>query len=137
MGVVATLLKQVPAAAKFKSKLETLETELVQLRAENARLQEDLAQYINQWETLDGPQVSALQYLAVHSQGCAADIAAAITVNIQIAETSLVYLHKCGYVKAAAATAAARSAKPAKGKRAAFCLSPKAARYLRERGLHK
>ena len=132
MGVVATLLKQVPAAAKFKSKLEALETELTQLRAENARLREYLAQYINQWETLDGPQVNALQYLATHPQGHAADIAAAIAVNIQIAETSLVFLQKCSYVKAADG-----AGKPARGKKAKFALTPKGTRYLRERGLHQ
>ena len=132
MGVVATLLKQVPAAAKFKPKLEALENELSHLRAENARLQEELAQYINQWETLDGPQVNALQYLAAHKQGHAAGIATAIDVNIQIAETSLVYLLKCGYVMAAEG-----GSKPVRGKQAKFCLSPKAMRYLRERGLHQ
>jgi hypothetical protein len=120
------LLKQVPAAAKFKPKLEALENELTQLRAENARLQEDLAQYINQWETLDGPQVSTLQYLAAHAHGGAAEIAKVICVNIQIADTSLVYLLKCGYVK---------PAEPARGKMAQFALSPKGARYLRERSL--
>jgi hypothetical protein len=134
VGVVATLLKQVPAAAKFKSKLEVMETELLQLRADNARLEEDLAQYINQWETLDGPQVNALQYLATHQQGHATEIATAIAVNIQIAETSLVYLLTCGYVKAVASV---QSPKSAKGKKAQFCVTPKAARYLRERGLHK
>ena len=99
MGVVTTLLKQVPAAAKFKSKLVVLEAEIAQLRAENTQLHEDLAQYINQWETLDGPQVNALQYLASHARGHATEIATAIAVNIQIAETSLVYLQKCAYVK--------------------------------------
>ena len=128
MSVVATLLKQVPAAAKFKSKLEALEHERVALRAENARLQEDLAQYINQWETLDGPQVNTLQYLAAHTSGHAADIAKAIAVNIQIAETSLVFLQKCAYVNDDKAT---------RGRKARFCLSAKGVRYLRERGLHQ
>jgi hypothetical protein len=132
VGVVATLLKQVPEAAKFKPKLEALEHEVSQLRAENARLQEDLAQYINQWETLDGPQVNALQYLAANTSGHAAEIAKSITVNIQIAETSLVYLQQCGYVNAVAP-----DGKVVRGKKALFCLSPKGARYLRERGLHK
>ena len=137
MGVVATLLKQVPAAAKFKSKLEALETELLQLRADNARLEEDIAQTINQWETLDGPQVNALQYLAAHQRGHAAEIAIAIAVNIQIAETSLVYLLTCGYVKAVAPAQSTKSTKAAKGKKTPFCVTPKAARYLRERGLNK
>lgn len=128
MGVVTTLLKQVPAAAKFKAKLQALEQELVALRSENARLQEDLAQYINQWETLDGPQVNTLQYLAAHTSGQAVDIAKAIAVNIQIAETSLVFLLKCAYVT---------EVKAARGKKAEFCLSAKGTRYLRERSLHK
>jgi hypothetical protein len=132
VSVVATLLKQVPASAKFKPKLEALEKELMQLRAENARLQVELAQYIEQWETLDGPQVSALQYLARYERGHAAEIARAITVNIQIAETSLVFLHKCDYV-----TPATNGQKPARGKKAQFALSAKGARYLRDRGLYK
>ena len=135
MGVVATLLKQVPAAAKFKPRLEALEHELSQLRAENTRLQEDLAQYIEQWETLDGPQVNALQYLSVHKRGHAAEIARANTVNIQIAETSLVYLQKCAYVNAV--KTARGEGKPVLGNKAQFRLSSKGARYLRERGLCK
>ncbi len=132
MSVVATLLKQVPAAAKFRPKLEALEKELSELRAENARLKQDLAQYIEQWETLDGPQVSAMQYLASHTQGRAAEIARSISVNIQIAETSLVFLHQCAYV----AKATASGGKTARGKHAQFRLSPKGERYLRARGLH-
>ena len=142
MGVVTTLLKQVPAAAKFKSKLEALDHEVSQLRAENARLREDLAQYINQWETLDGPQVSVMQYLAAHAQGHAKSIAKTIGVNIQIAETGLVFMVKCGYVhevnmvhgvKAARTAPAVSSA----GKAATYALTPKGVRYLRDRGLDK
>lgn len=129
MGVVATLLKQVPAAAKFKSKLEALENELMQLRAEKARLQEDLAQYIDRWETLDGPQVSTLQYLAAYTQGHATEIAKAISVNIQIAETSLVFMEKYAYV------CAAEEGKPRRGKKAQFALTAKGKRYLRDRGM--
>ena len=132
MGVVATLLKQVPAAAKFKSKLEALESELVQLRAENARLNQDLAQYSEQWETLDGPQVSTLQFLAENSSGHASAIAKAINVNIQIAETSLIFLQKCAYVDVAMP-----NAKAARGSKAQFLLSTKGRRYLHGRGLHK
>ncbi len=136
MGVVATLLKQVPAAAKFKSKLEALEHEVLQLRRENARLQDDLAQYINQWETLDGPQVNAMQYLATHTHGHATAIAKTIGVNIQIAETGLVFMLKCGYVhEVKAARSAATMA--GGGKAVKFTLTPKGVRYLRERGLHK
>jgi hypothetical protein len=127
---VATLLEQVPAAAKFKSKLEALENDLSELRAENARLKEELSQYIEQWETLDGPQVDALQYLAVNERGYATGIAKSIAVNIQIAETSLVFLLKCAYVNEVKAGTAG-------GKSRQFCLSSKGVRYLRQRGLHK
>lgn len=134
MGVVSTLLKQVPAAAKFKPKLEALEMELSQLRAENARLQEALAQYIEQWETLDGPQVNTLQYLAANTQGGAAQIAKCIQVNIQIAETSLLFLQQSSYVQAVKSIVAGDIAM--RSKRAQFCLTAKGDRYLRERGLH-
>ncbi len=134
LGVVSTLLKQVPAAAKFKPKLEALENELSFLRAENARLQEALAQYIEQWETLDGPQVSALQYLAVNAQGGATQIAKCIQVNIQIAETSLRFLQQCSYVQTIKAAGVSDNA--TRGKRAEFRLTAKGDRYLRERGLH-
>lgn len=130
MGVVATLLKQVPAAAKFKPKLVAMENELVQLRAENARLKQDLAQYLEQWETLDGPQVSALQYLAAHAHGHAAEIAKAITVNVQIADSSLIFLAHHHYVQPLIT-----GAKAARGNQAKFALAPKGERYLRERGL--
>ena len=134
MSVVATLLKQVPAAAKFRPKLRALEKELSALRAENARLKQDLAQTIEQWETLDGPQVSALQYLASNPLGRAADIARSIAVNIQIAETSLVFLHKCAYVTEVKPVAA--GGKNARSKNARFRLSPKGERYLRGRGMY-
>jgi hypothetical protein len=130
VGVVTTLLKQVPAAAKFKPKLEALEQELSHLRNENARLKEALAQYIEQWETLDGPQVSTLQYLAVHERGHAMAIAKTLEINIQIAETSLDFLAERSYV-----TSVAVDGKPARG--VTFALGPKGARYLRERGLHR
>jgi hypothetical protein len=130
LGVVATLLKQVPAAAKFKPKLQAMESELARLRAENDRLKQALVQYLEQWETLDGPQVSTLQYLAAHAGANAADIAKSISVNIQIAETSLVFLEKCAYVGSAAA-----NGKRARGKKPRFGLSPKGTRYLQSRGL--
>lgn len=130
MGVVATLLKQVPAAEKFRSKLESLELELTQLRAENARLKQELAQYIEQWETLDGPQVSTLQYLAASGRGHAAAIARATSINIQIAESSLLFLEKLAYVSCATV-----NGKGARGKQAQYALSPKGTRYLQSRGL--
>lgn len=133
MGVVTTLLKQVPAAAKYKSKLLALENELAQLRAENATLKDELAQYLEQWETLDGPQVAALQYLAQNAQGHAASIAKAAIINVQIAHSSLTFLSENRYVMHAAA---ARTGKPGKpGNNTRFKLAPKGERYLRGRGL--
>lgn len=132
MGVVASLLKQVPAAAKFRSKLEALENEVVQLRAENARLASELDQYLEQWETLDGPAVSTLAYLSDREHGHAAEIARDIAANIQIVESSLTFLLKGQYVAPAGG-----SAKTVHGKKARFSIAPKGARYLRSRGLHR
>lgn len=125
MGVVASLLKAVPAAAKFKTKLLAMEAELANLRAENGRLREELSQYIEQWETLDGPQLSVLQYLAAHKDGQAAAIAKAAGMNVQIADSSLKFLLALGYVEAAGV---------ARGKSSRFILAAKGARYLRSRG---
>ena len=98
MGVVATLLKQVPAAAKFKARLTAMENELAQLREENRALKDELAQYLEQWETLDGPQVTTLQYLAANPQGHAEAIAKAALINVQIAHSSLIFLAQHRYV---------------------------------------
>lgn len=126
MGVVATLLKQVPAAAKFKSKLQAMEDELVQLRAENAALRDELAQYLEQWETLDGPQVTTLQYLAANAQGHAQAIAKATMINVQIAHSSLTFLTQHRYVGPTTGK---------RGKPGTFKLQAKGERYLRSRGL--
>jgi hypothetical protein len=106
--------------------LAALKKQIAALRADNARLQDELAQYIEQWETLDGPQVSTLQYLAGNGQGRAAQVAKMAGIHIQIAETSLTFLHQCGYVSAVG-----------RGARAQYLLSPKGARYLRSRGMYK
>lgn len=131
MSVAATVLKQVPAAAKFKTKLIALEDEVVALRAENARLKDELAQYLEQWETLDGPQLSVLQYLSHHERGHAAAIAKAEAMNVQIADASLIFLAQNHYVAPAA------GAKPVRGTKAQYTLAAKGTRYLRERGLLK
>ncbi len=135
MGAVATLLKQAPA--KSKSRLQVLEKELSVLRAENERLKQALEQTMEQWETLDGPQVSALIYLSQpeHVHAAAADIAHGIETHIQIVESSLVFLLKTQYVQPFAGSKGA--ATPGRGKRPQFCLAAKGTRYLRGRGLHK
>ncbi len=137
MSAVATLVKQASATAKFKSRLQALEKELSALRAENARLKQALAQTIEQWETLDGPQVSALIYLSQpeHAHAAAAEIARGIETHIQIVESSLVFLLKTQYVKHLAGSKGAATL--GRGKKQRFCLAAKGTRYLRGRGLHK
>lgn len=120
------------SVAAKKAKLEALQEEIARLRAENERLSDELAQYTEQWETLDGPQVSTLIYLCKRDHGIAPDIACDIHANIQIVESSLVFLLKCQYVDYAE-----RAAKSASGSRRRFRLAPKGARYLKRRGLHK
>jgi hypothetical protein len=112
--------------------LQKLQKEVVRLRAENARLNDELAQYVEQWETLDGPQVGTLIYLCERDHGIAPDIAHDLDVNIQIVESSLVFLEKCRYIVQAAGVA-----KSARGKKQRFRLAPKGVRYLKSRGLHK
>lgn len=129
MGVVTTLLKQVPAAAKYKAKLTAMENELAQLRAENAALKDELAQYLEQWDTLDGPQVATLQYLAQNADGHAPAIAKAAIINVQIAHSSLTFLSEHRYVMLAAAAGGKA------GKNTRYKLAPKGERYLRGRGL--
>ena len=126
-SVVVAKLKQAPAEAKFKAKLLATELELARLRAENAGLREELAQYIEQWETLDGPQLSVLQYLAAHKDGQAPAIAKAASMNVQIADSSLIFLLHLGYVASAGAA-------KARGTSTRFVLAAKGARYLRSRG---
>ena len=131
MSVVAAVLKQVPAAAKFKVKLTALEDEVVALRAENARLKDELAQYLEQWETLDSPQLAVLQYLAQHEHGHAAAIAKDAAMNMQIADTSLIFLAQHQFVAPKA------SGKAARGIKVQYTLAAKGIRYLRERGFLK
>ncbi len=131
MGAAGKKSRQAPAVG-VKLKLAALENEVASLRAENARLTQELEQYIEQWETLDAPQVSTLAYLCKHGHGTAPAIARDIGANIQIVESSLVFLLNLQYVRRAAATA-----KSARGKMPAFSLAPKGVRYLKSRGLHK
>lgn len=53
------LLGAVPAAAKYRAELEQMAVENAGLKAENAHLKTELAQYIEQWETLDGDAENA------------------------------------------------------------------------------
>jgi hypothetical protein len=132
VGVVAKKSRQMPVSATIKRKLETLAAEVTRLRAENAQLTESLEQYIDQWETLDGPAVSALRYLSEREHGHAAAIARDIDVNVQIAECSLAFLLKCQYIFSTNGTK-----NPARAAKSRYVLAPKGARYLQSRGLHK
>lgn len=119
------LLQEVPAAAQYRAQLEALAHEHAELKVENARLQEELAWFIPQWDTLDGDAVRTLEYLSRVARGQPQEIAAANQVNIQIVETYLSYLVKGQYAHA-----------PGDGA-PHFTISAKGRRYLRERGLLK
>lgn len=126
MGVTAELLKQVPAAEKFRPQLEALEAEIERLKAENADLRIELARFIDRWETLDGDALDTLLYLSRCEGGNAVEIARANKVNIQIVETYLKQLVTGEYVHA-----------HANGEAPHFALAHKGRWYLKERGLLK
>lgn len=125
MRLIADLLKEIPASSPHQTALLEMEQEIARLRAENAGLKEELAQFINNWETLDWDAVRALVYLSEHEHGQAHEIAGSCQMHIQIAECSLNYLAKGGFVHAS----------PGAGPR--YGLAHKGRRYLRERGLHR
>jgi regulator of replication initiation timing len=118
------LLGAAPAAAKYRAELEQMAGENARLKAENAGLKSELAQYIEQWETLDGDAVRTLQYLARDAFESADAIARTHNMNFQIAEMYLQFLVKHAYV-----------ATPAAG--AGYDLTAKGRRYLLQRGLLK
>ena len=60
MDWITQLLKDAPAAAPYRAQLEELAREHTELRTENARLRDELAWFIPQWETLDGDAVRTL-----------------------------------------------------------------------------
>ena len=120
------LLGAVPAAAKYRAELEKVAHENVRLKNENAELKMELAQYIEQWETLDGDAVRTLQYLAQDALESAEAIARTHNMNFQIAEMYLHFLVKHAYVAA-----------PATAAKSGYDLTSKGRRYLRERGFLK
>lgn len=125
MDWITQLLKDAPAAAPYRARIETLAREHAELKAENARLQDELAWFIPQWDTLDGDAVRTLEYLARVERAQPPEIAAANQVNIQIVESYLVYLAKGQYVQ------------PPLNGGPHFNISAKGRRYLSERGLLK
>lgn len=124
MSVIADLLKELPAAAKYQAALEAMQGEIERLRAENAGLKEELGRFIDRWETLDGDALNTLLYLSRCERGSAAEIARANQVNIQIVEAYLRQLVAGRYVQ----THASRESDH-------YALAHKGRWYLRERRL--
>jgi hypothetical protein len=125
VGLIAELLKEILAAAKYRPALEAMEKENELLKAENAELKEDLEEYIQRWGTLDSGAVKALMYLSQNERGHAGEIAQAHELNIQIVEMYLNVLAEGNYVHA-----------PLNGE-PHYGLARKGRRYLHERGLLK
>lgn len=121
--MIADLLRDAPGAAKYRTELEALERENARLKAENARLSEELSGYIDRWETLDAEAVRALEYLGRHERGHAHEIAAAYQLNIQVVDAYLKHLATRDYV-----------VPPVNGE-PRYGLAHKGRRYLRGRGL--
>jgi hypothetical protein len=122
MASIADLIHDIPALAAHRGKLESLERENDRLKAENAELKKELGEYINKWETLDGDAVATLRHVAAAEFDSAESIARTHHMNGQIAELYLRFLVTHAYVAAPQAGAAA------------YGLTHKGRRYLRERG---
>ncbi|MGE0559285.1 MAG: hypothetical protein AB7E73_12135 [Burkholderiales bacterium] len=122
---ITQLLKDAPAAAPYRAQLETLAREHAELKAENARLKDELAWFIPQWDTLDGDAVRTLEHLSRVERAQPPEIAAVNKVNIQIVESYLVYLAKGEFVH------------PPLNGEPHFRISAKGRRYLNDRGLPK
>ena len=125
MGLTADLLKEIPAAAKFKAELDAMEKANESLKAENAELKEELAQFIQSWVTLDWDAVRTLVHLSQYERAHAREIAEACQMNVHLVESHLNYLVAGEFVHAPLAGEPRHS------------LALKGRRYLRERGLHK
>jgi hypothetical protein len=123
VGWIADLLKEVPAAAKYRAQLDEMEQENRRLKAENGELSEELAQFIHSWVTLDWDAVRTLVYLAQHERAHASEIAQAYEMNAHLVESHLNYLVAGHFVHA-----------PVNGE-PCHSLAHKGRRYLRERGL--
>lgn len=124
--MIADLLNEIPAAAKYQSGLDAIEKENQRLIAENAELKEELAHYSQSWNTLDGDAVKTLVYLSQHEHGHAPEIAHAYQMNLQIVEMYLGVLARDDYIHA-----------PLNGAEIRYGIAHKGKRYLRERGLLK
>jgi regulator of replication initiation timing len=123
MALIAELIREIPALAPHRDLLESLAHENERLKAENADLKKELGEYISQWETLDGDAVTTLRHVAAADFESAEAIARTHHMNGQIAELYLRFLVTHAYV-----------AEPPIGGSAAYGLTHKGRRYLRERG---
>ena len=126
MGLIADLIREIPAAGKYRAQLDAMERENERLKTEIAGLEKELSQYIEKWETLDGEAVRTLVYLSQRRIDGPGDIAHANEMNFQIVEMYLKFLVTHAYVHA-----------PATGGDTGYALSHKGRRYLHERGLLK
>jgi len=126
VGVIADLMKEIPAAAKYKSGLDTIEQENAFLKAENAELKQELARYIQRWVTLDGDALKTLVYISQYERGHAGEIAQACQINEQIVEMYLGTLLRDDYIHA-----------PLNAAEHSYGLAYKGRCYLSERGLLK
>jgi DNA-binding MarR family transcriptional regulator len=125
VGLIAKLLQEVPAAGKYRAELEALERSNESLRAENADLKEELAQFIQNWVTLDWDSVRTLAYLSQHERAHAEEIAEACQMNAHLVQSHLNHLVAGEYVH------------PPRDTEPRHSLAPKGRRYVRERGMHK
>ena len=124
MALIANLIREIPALAKYEAELSALERDCARLKTENEELKMELGHYIEQWETLDGDAVKTLQHLAQDEFESADAIARTHNMNFQITEMYLQFLVKHVYVAA-----------PATGERPSYALTSKGRRYLFARGL--
>jgi hypothetical protein len=125
VGLIAELLKEIPAAAKYGAELEAMEKANERLKAENTDLKEELAQFIQNWVTLDWDSVRTLVQLSQCDRAHAGEIAEACQMDVHLVQSHLNYLVAGEFVHAPF------------GDEPRHSVSPKGRRYLRERGLHK
>ena len=123
MPKVASRAKKKPAPTAQAAAVDKLKQKIAALEAENAELKNELEQYIEKWETLDGDAVKALIYLSRHKTATPKEVAKGNGVHLNIAESYLKFLSNHHYVRAPAS-----AGKP-------YAILHKGIRYLEERGL--
>ena len=123
MAKAANRAKKSPPQSRQAGPIEKLKQKIVALEAENADLKNELEQYIEKWETLDGDAVKALMYLSRHKTAVPKEVAKGNGVHLTIADSYLKYLSNHQYVRAPGA-----AGKP-------YTILHKGMRYLEERDL--